>query len=1160
MKKMLTIGGSSPHAVKKALLIMKLTFLFVFAAMLKVSAKVEGQERVSIKLNGVEISKALNAIERHSTYRFLYNSRLEDIRKKVSVDASDLEIREVLNKMFTGTDLAYKILDNNLIVVLSSVLAFQDIKITGHITTATGEALSGVSISVKGSDRGTTTDNYGNFTLTVPEKAILVVSYIGYQSQEVPVNSQAVINVQLAATQTPALDQVVVIGYGTANKRDLTGSIVKIEGKEVADKPNTNPIASLQDKVAGLSIVNNATPGATPDIRIRGTISIGQVHPLYVVDGVLNDDINFLNPNDIESIEVLKDPSSLAIFGVRGAAGAIVITTKRAKAGQAIVNFNSSFGAKQMVDQIQMANGPEFKSILTQEGQNRFFDNGYTTINNFVANDLGKWTGNTDWIKAITRTAHTSSNNISVAAGTDRNRFYMSTGYTTDQGLVMSTNYNRFSISVADEYKVSKFIKVGFSVDGSRENLPIDGSGPLNAAMQVAPIISSGTQRFFAHDPYGGPTDSGFYNLYSSMPTIQNTLANPILQINQAKTMVNIRTRAVASAYIDINFLKNFDFRATAYTDLSSQEHRAYTPLQYQYNPDPFPGAPQVISYGSFLTSVTADNIDVHKYQTDFILNYKKQFGDHSITATGGFTTYYTGDYDLHGQIQQAAGADPIPNDKRFWYITTGFGDPNTARSSTIQDEATTVSGLLRVLYNYQNKYYINGSYRRDYSSQINGNYDKQGQDFWAVGAAWELTRENFMSGQKFFNYLKLKGSTGILGNANTNVNGVFLPYPYYPAISPSSSAVFGSNTVNAYTTAYTANPNLHWETVRSTEVGIEFAALENRLHFEADYYRKLTKDLLVELQFSGTEPQLLNDGVILNKGFEFTGSWNQKIDRDWSFTVGGNLTTYKNNVQSIGNPLLADPQVPSQTLAGHPIGYFVGYKVIGLYQSYADILHSPPSSVNGQPVAPGDLKYADINHDGKIDGKDVTQIGNPTPKFGYGASLNVIWKHLELSTDIGGVYGNQIYREWGTSLQQNSLYNYPKYDVNAWHGAGTSNWIPIVDAQHLNNRAPSSYGIEDGSYVRIRNLQLGYSFPATLLGNSHIKGLRIYVNVQNLKTWKHNLGYSPEYGGSTGQTPLQQAGSSAQYTPSATTFGVDIGDASSALPRIWTGGVNLTF
>jgi TonB-linked SusC/RagA family outer membrane protein len=1155
MKKILTNESSCFHTVKKALLYMKLTLVFLVMGFLHVSAKVNGQTTVSLKLNHVEISKALRNIENQGDYRFLYNNNLKSISAKINIDVSNAGIKEVLDRLFVGTDLTYKMLDNNLIVVLSNTLAFQDIKITGKITGATGEPLSGVSVSLKGSTVGTTSDNNGNFTLTVPEKGTLVISYIGYQSQEIPVNSQSVINIKLAPS-TRSMDEVVVIGYGSASKRDLTGSIVKVDGKQVADKPNSNPISSLQGQVAGLSVVNNATPGSTPDVRIRGTISIGSVHPLYVVDGNFQDNISFLNPNDIESIEILKDPSSLAIFGVKGAAGVIVVTTKSAKAGQVLVNFNTYYGTKTMVDPIQMADGPQFKSILTQEGQNRYFDNGYTTINNFVANDMQYWTGNTNWISAITQTAHTSLTNISVSASSDKNKFYMGAGYNTDEGLVQGVKYSRMSLSIQDQYSINKNIKVGFVLNGSQEDLPWDGNGPMNNAMQVAPIIEGGTKSFYSRNPYGGLTDSANYNLYSTVPTIQNTLANPFLQMYQNSRQTDIRNRLVGNIFVEVNFLKNFSFRATGYADIGNESQHLYTPLQNQYNPNPFPGAPVVIPFQS-VTSVTQNDINIQKYQTDFILNYKKQIGNSNLTVTGGFTTTYVGNFYLSGHIQQAAGADPIPNDKRFWYISTGFGDAANSSSnslspgaSTPQWENTTVSGLLRALYNYENKYYLNASLRRDVTSSWLPSDPNQGQNFWALGAAWEITREKFMDDQKFFNYLKLKGSTGVLGNANTYLNGTFFPYPAYPGISPNSSAVFGSHTVNAYSANYTAAPNAQWETVNSSEVGVEFVALKNRLHFEMDYYSKLTKNLLIQLQTSGNLPQLTNNGDIKNNGFEFSAGWTQAIDKDWAISVNGNLTTFKNLVVSIGQPLLADPQVPSQTIAGQPIGYFVGYKVIGVYQSYADILASPPSSVNGQPVAPGDLKYADINGDGVVNGKDVTSIGNPTPKFGYGGSVNVTWKQLELGIEVNGVYGNQIYREWGTSLQQNSLYNYPAYDVNAWHGAGTSNWIPIVDAQHLNNRAPSSYGIESGSYFRIRNLQLGYNFSSETLSKAHLRNVKIFINVQNLKTWKENLGFSPEYGGFQ-----NEAGGA-----SATSFGVDIGDASAALPRIITGGINVTF
>jgi len=369
MKKNLTIGGSRFHAVKKALLIMKLSFLLILAGALQVSANVNGQIKVSLKLDKVEISKALNTIEKQGTYRFLYNSRLESIRQKIDIDVSNLEIRDVLSQMFKGTDLTYKMLDNNLIVVVSGTLTVQDIKITGKVTGEGGEGLSGASVSLKGTSRGTTTDNTGNFTLTVPENGTIVISSIGFETREIAINSQSVINVKLT-TANKVMDQVVVIGYGTVNKRDLTGSIVKIDGKEIADKPNTNPVSSLQSKVAGLYVVNNGTPGKEPDIRIRGTVSIGQVHPLYVVDGIFNDNIDYLNPNDIESIEVLKDPSSLAIFGVRGATGAIVITTKKAKSGQVLVNFNSTYGFKNLVDKIKLTNASQFKTLFAEENAN----------------------------------------------------------------------------------------------------------------------------------------------------------------------------------------------------------------------------------------------------------------------------------------------------------------------------------------------------------------------------------------------------------------------------------------------------------------------------------------------------------------------------------------------------------------------------------------------------------------------------------------------------------------------------------------------------------------------------------------------------------------------------------------------------------------------
>ena len=997
--------------------------------------------------------------------------------------------------------------------------------VTGRVTSSTGDPLPAVSVIVKGTKKGTSTDNNGNFSLSgVSSNATLVISSSGYDRQEIALNGRSNVDVSMVTSSTQ-LEQVVVIGYGTANKRDLTGSIVKIAGKEVADKPNTNPIASLQGKVAGLSVVNNAVPGSSPDIRIRGTISIGSVSPLYVVDGIFNDNIDYINPNDIESVEILKDPSSLAIFGVRGAPGVIAITTKKAKAGQVLINFNTSFGIKKLNknDKIQMANADEYRILLAREGENRFNENGATAIKDFVTNTLSKWTGNTDWVDALTRTAFFNTNNLSITGSTEKNRFYLGLGYSSDEGIVKNTKYQKYVLSVNDEFKMNKALRIGFGFIGSREKFPYgNATGQLAQAKRVAPIV-----------PEGKYKDSFYY----AVPVIQNTVNNPLMELenNWDKTL-DYKYRMIGNIFAEINLWRNFTARATLYADLSNQDRRNYSPLYDGYNPE-IPGTYHVTN----LTGVSHFQEDVKRFQQDYIITYKRNIGDHGLTATAGFTSYYNRVSNTTGEVKQKTGAAPIPDDPRFWYISNGFGDVSSQRVNSFQKEAATASGLARVLYNYQNKYYLNASFRRDGSSLIY-NPDTRTQNFWAVGAAWELTKENFMNNQKFFNFLKLKASIGVLGNQNTYGTD----YPYFPSISAGNTAVFGNSVFPSFSNNYLVSKDLRWETVHAKEIGFEFYALDNRLQLEVAYYDKQTKDMLAFLRPPGVQPTLGNLGAVSNKGFEASAGWNHKMTRDFSFSVNANITTYKNKVTQLDYPLPADEQFPNQTKVGFPIGYFYGYVVDGVIQSYADKLKSPVFT--DFAYGPGDLKYKDLNGDGKIDGNDKTMIGNPTPDFTYGASVNFLYKNFNLGIDMAGVYGNEIYRYWMTSENVFSVYNYPKYALQAWSGPGTSNWIPILDQTHKVNRVASTYGIEDGSYFRIRNIQLGYNFSTNLLAKAYIKSARVFVNVQNLKTWRNNLGYSPEFGGShiNGQP--------------ATSFGIDIGEANSAIPVIFTGGININF
>lgn len=441
----------------------------------------------------------------------------------------------------------------------------------------------------------------------------------------------------------------------------------------------------------------------------------------------------------------------------------------------------------------------------------------------------------------------------------------------------------------------------------------------------------------------------------------------------------------------------------------------------------------------------------------------------------------------------------------------------------------------------------MNASFRNDASSQIPAK--NRNQQFWAVGAAWDVAKEDFMATQKTFSYLKLKGSVGVLGNQTaTDKYGNSLPYPYYPNLTTGTNAVFGTNIYGAAQPAYTPSPDLKWETVNAWEAGVELNAFNDHLHFEGNYFNRTTKNLMtfIDRSFLGIPNVLINGGSIRNWGEEFTANWNQSLSRDFSFSIGGNITFLKNKVLSVAsqvpNGILDITQANngeaiSEFKAGEPIGYFKGYIVEGIFQSYADILKSPSEASLGT-VRPGDFKYKDVNGDGVINASDRTYIGNPTPDFNYGISVNLTYKRFNLSADFGGVYGNEVYRLWGALESPFQRVNYPAFELNRWHGAGTSNWVPIISQADRVNYSGSTYSIEDGSYFRVRNIQLGYNVSTRAI--SFVKSFRVFANVQNLKTFKHNSGYTPEFGGS------------------AIAFGYDNGGG--AIPMVTTFGLNVTF
>ncbi|WP_276503863.1 TonB-dependent receptor [Terrimonas pollutisoli] len=1117
---------------------MNLTAVFMLSLTLNVAANGFGQDRISLRMKKTEIGGILRTIEKQTNYRFLYNDNLEEIREKVTINVREASLGEVLNLLLDNTRLQYQLMNDNLVVIKEDSNAptrLPDVVIRGKVTGEGGAPLSGASVIIKGTNTGTSTNNEGNFSITAADANVtLVISSVGYDAQEVALGGRTDITVALV-TSTKVMDQVVVIGYGTASKRDLTGSITKVSGKDIADKPNTNPVASLQGKVAGLSVVNNGTPGAEPDIRIRGTISIGSVKPLYVVDGIFNDNIDYINPNDIESVEILKDPSSLAIFGVKGAAGVIAITTKRAKAGQTIINVNSSFGFKKLVDKIKLANAADFQTLFEEEKAN---------IGVTAPFDYAKWPFDTDWIDVVTRTGKFNTNNLSLSNSSEKNKFNLGFGYIKDQGLIKHEELKRYTFSFSDEVKINKSIKLGFNFNGIRQRAPYGYAGNvLSDARKVVPITSAGTKSYTTRNAYGA--DSVTYDMYYLLPSIQGSgVVNPLVTLeNEWDKTIDREYRMVASVFAEINFLKDFTLRTTFYGDQSNRNVRQYTPLYYGY--DNNNNSALLVNT---LTSVREKDYTYRKWQQDYILSYKKNFGEHGLNLTAGWTTYYFGNFNRFGYVEQSPTGLPIPNNKRFWYIDNGFGLVTRQSSTppsgeTRQREYSTASALFRALYNYAGKYYLNASLRRDGSSQISPS--NRWQSFWAVGAAWELTKEEFMADQTTFDFLKIKGSIGVLGNQNT----YGYDYPFYPGLTSSKVAVFANDNIfPASEQAYLPAQDLKWETVHAKEIGVELDALKRKLHFEANYFNKLTKDLMTFIPgLHGAQNGLDNIGQIRNSGFEFSAIYTQPITSDFTLTVSGNLTTYKNKVVELATKDFAIIQSNSRTIIGYPIGSFYGLTVDGIWQSNSEILQSPLTYnlVGGSPQ-PGDFKYRDISGpkgipDSVINSFDYGVIGNPTPDFAYGGTVSLNYKGmLDLSVDVGGVYGNEIFRNYGNTEATFQRVNYFGFKTERWHGAGTSNWEPILAQDHRNNYQASTYNIEDGSYFRIRNIQLGFNFPSTMIKRAGIKGARIFANVQNLKTYKRNYGYAPEFGGS------------------ALEFGVD--NSGGAIPLVTTFGVNLTF
>lgn len=904
------------------------------------------------------------------------------------------------------------------------------------------------------------------------------------------------------------IDEVVLIGYGTAKKQDLTGSITRVAGDVVNDKPASNPINSLQGQVAGLSIVNSGQPGSQADVRIRGTATINGVNPVYIVDGVFANNIDFLNPADVESIDVLKDPSSLAIFGSRGANGAIIITTKHGKSGRTTINLSSSIGVKSFDNRPNLVNAAGFRTLYNEDLANQGLPP-YALFSLFNAD--------TNWIDEISKKGGIiNQNNVTISNGTENNRVSFSFGYQSEDGSIKYEKYDRLTLKFNDDLKISKSFRAGFGLTGSYANLPQIRS--FGNALNATPVVS----------PYNN-VQGPYFGLYNSLPQQLGAaqIGNPLAIVEGFRfTQINKEYQFNPNAYIEFDFFKHFTFKSSYAVQYLNGSGRGYQPVFNVYVPENNSISPYG---GNLLTSVNQyENKDI-SFQQDQLLTYKNKFGQHDLTLLAGFETINRELSSLSGSAKaDLKNLGQIPNDPRFWYLNSRFLDETTKTVNYSGFKERQVSYFARMLYNYDKKYLLNASVRRDGSAVLapGNRFDT----FWSVGAAWEVSRENFLKDNRYISYLKLKGSYGDLGNQNIGGNR----YYGYPTYSESGAGVFNGNVTPALAPSFVVNPNLTWEHLKSYEFGFESSFFNRKLTLEATYYNKKSVGLLN--QTDNILNFYLNSGSIEAKGLEFTTGWKGKTE-NLTYYINGNLSTTKTKVLETrleGSQDFFGPSIYSQ---GLPVGAFYGYVVEGLYQSYADILASPPTTIGD--VGPGDFKYKDINGDGKITPEDRTMIGDPTPDFSYGINFGAEYKGIFINADLYGVYGNEVFRNWGNG---NSFapFNYREERLARWTGPGTSNWEPRSYSASSYNRENSTYMIEDGSFFRIRNVQVGYNFNKDLISGLKLQALKLYFNVQNLKTWDHVNGFTPEFGGS------------------ATQFGVN--NSGYPNPRIMSFGLNATF
>ena len=953
--------------------------------------------------------------------------------------------------------------------LLSSEIFAQTISVSGHVKGNDSLGIAGVSVQQLNTTNGTATDANGDFSLSVNDpNATLLFSSLGYNPETIPLNGRTNITVTLTGSVTQ-LEQVVVIGYGTQKKKDLTGASATVKGSEIADVPVLTATQAIQGKVAGVQITSSGAPGSAPDVRIRGVGSIlGGAAPLYVVDGIITDDIRNINSNDIVSVDILKDASSTAIYGARAANGVILITTKAGAKGKFQVSYNGYGGVKQLVHKVQMA-GPNLFAI---------YSNDAAGAPNITSANI---TGKANWMDEITRPAIMQNHNISVSGGTGNYKFYFSGGYLNEQGVLKGNDYDRISLRYNHELTVNSKLKFG-------NNLSFSHYVSQNKPYSVF------TQAYLAAPIYNAKNSDGTYG-FTEKSDVGNPLAT--LDFTHDKSYGN---RGEGSLWGEYKINKDLSFRSSFGIDLQQDNGQIYVPVY------------QVSSTQKNETShlyFSADSI--YQWTWDNYFTYTKNFGGkHHLVVTAGHTS------ERRNGWNQNSSRDNVPDNSSQWKLN--FKDTTGAQQNLrtpIDNYYKRESYFIRANYEFESKYLVNATFRRD----ANSNFSPQNRwgNFPALGLGWIITKENFMSHQKIFDNLKLRASYGWVGN-DVIGPGAFLLKP-----TEFLYAYFGTTRINGAIPTGIIDPNLKWEINKELDLGLEFTLIDGKLSGEIDYYNKRSTNALftiplVDVGFGSTF--LTNAANIQNQGMEFSLAWKGKINDHTNYSLGANATFNKNVVLNVGLGKalyfgsLNNGYQATATVVGQPIGSFWVYKTDGIFQTATDVANYPHIT----NTVPGDFKIVDVNKDGVIDDNDRQFVGSYQPKLYGGFNGSVNWKKLDFSFDIYGNFGNKVYNA-KKGVRTGGNYNV-EYDVaiNRWQPGSNENKYPRAFNGVV---PPMDYFVESGSFVRVNNLTLGYTFQPKE-NPVHVASIRVYASAQNPFLFTNYTGFTPELPGNQNEAGIE--------------------------------------